>query len=284
MRKFGWLKEEHSTKDYTLATPVVASIYKQIQTFKPTVVTPLKADLRGMNIPVKDQGNLGSCTAFMLEGLIQYMQKKASGTYSNMSPLFMYKTTRKLMGWTGDTGAYIRNAIGSAVLLGSPTDRYYPYDITKFDQEPTAFHYAIAQNFKALIYFRLDTPGITRSALLTAIKKQVNAGIPVGFGFNVYESYDQSEYNGGAFPFPSTGEKQLGGHAVCIYGFDDQKVITNPRGNKSTTGAFLIRNSWGESWGDKGYGWLPYEYVLKNQADDFWVITSEAFVNTKVFL
>jgi C1A family cysteine protease len=284
MRKFGWIKEEHSAKDYTLATPVVASIYKQITTFKPTVVTPLKADLRTMGIPVRDQGALGSCTAFMLEGLIQYMQKKSSGTYSNMSPLFMYKVTRKLMGWTGDTGAYIRNAIGSAVLLGSPTDRYYPYNITKFDQEPSAFHYAIAQNFKALIYFRLDTPGITRSALLTSIKKQVNAKIPVGFGFNVYESYEQSDSNGGAFPYPTTGEKQIGGHAVCIYGFDDSKVITNSRGNRSTTGAFLIRNSWGTGWGDKGYGWLPYEYVLKNQADDFWVITSEAFVNTKLFV
>ena len=54
----------------------------------------------------------------------------------------------------------------------------------------------------------------------------------------------------------------LGGHAIVIVGYDEEKRL------------FTFRNSWGEDWGDKGYGYLPYDYVCdKDLASDFWVIT-----------
>ena len=61
----------------------------------------------------------------------------------------------------------------------------------------------------------------------------------------------------------------MGGHAVCAVGYDDSKVIVNPSNQKSSKGALLIRNSWGSSWGDNGYGWLPYDYVLTGLASDW---------------
>ena len=81
----------------------------------------------------------------------------------------------------------------------------------------------------------------------------------------------------GNIPFPGQGDSLVGGHAVLAVGFDDQKKIGKEKG------ALLIRNSWGTTWGDGGYGWLPYKYVLDRIALDFWSLLSMEWIATKQF-
>ncbi|MEM4233018.1 MAG: C1 family peptidase, partial [Thermoplasmata archaeon] len=88
----------------------------------------------------------------------------------------------------------------------------------------------------------------------------------------------------GKIPFPTKNERVLGGHAVLAVGYDDRMEIKNPYGDASTTGALMVRNSWGMSWGDEGYGWLPYDYVLKELAMDFWSILKQEWVDTGQFV
>ena len=102
------------------------------------------------------------------------------------------------------------------------------------------------------------------------------------FGFTVYASITQAGTTG-KIPYPSPGESIRGGHAIVVAGYDDHLVIKNQPGGPQTTGAFLIRNSWGTGWGDHGYGWLPYDYVLHSIAKDWWSLTSANWVETGQF-
>ena len=79
---------------------------------------------------------MGSCTANMAANMYEYMSKRGKSSYVELSRLFIYKTTRWLLHLTGDTGAYIRSALGALVVYGAPPEEYYPYDVSKFDDTP----------------------------------------------------------------------------------------------------------------------------------------------------
>ena len=73
------------------------------------------------------------------------------------------------------------------------------------------------------------------------------------------------------------------GHAVIAVGYNDSLEIENWRNEKKTVGALLIRNSWGTGWGDEGYGWLPYAYVLKGFTNDWWSLHKNEWIDTDQF-
>jgi C1A family cysteine protease len=282
----GWLPDYPDFRDYTAHTKTILPLMKKMRAAgdgKKKSKLPAICDLRSWCSPVEDQGKIGSCTAQAGVGMVEYFEMRASGKHVDASRLFLYKVTRNLLHWTGDTGAFLRTAMGALVLFGVPPEEYWPYKAEDFDKEPPAFCYAFAQNYQAIQYYRLDPLGISRAELLTQIKTKLAEGLPSMFGFSVYSSIDQAGKSG-KIPYPAKGDKLLGGHAVMAVGYDDKMKIRNASpGGPETTGAILIRNSWGGKWGEKGYGWIPYEYVLKELALDWWSLVKAEWIDTGEF-
>jgi C1A family cysteine protease len=279
----GWIPDYPDFRDYTDKTEEVKTLLRVTQVLKKKTL-PKSINLREWCSPVEDQGMLGSCTAHAGAGIIEYYERKSFGKHIDASRLFLYKVTRNLMKMKGDTGAYLRTTIGAMVLFGVPPEDYWPYadEEKKFDKEPPAFCYAFAQNYQTIKYYRHDTPETPANTILNRVKTYLSSGHPAMFGFTVYNSIEQAEKTG-KIPFPSSREKIEGGHAVAVVGYDDSIKINNTYGQKETTGALLIRNSWGKGWGEEGYGWLPYDYILKGLAEDFWSVIKKEWVDAGEF-
>lgn len=251
----GWLPDYPSFKDYTPQTTGVAAMFKKVdleKTLKSSVLKeslPAKQDLRKWCSPIEDQKSLGSCTANAGVGMIEYFEKRADGKFIDASRLFLYKVTRNLLNFKGDTGAFLRSAMGAITLFGVPPEEYWPYDIEKFDKEPPAFCYSFAKNFQAISYVRLDPSATPKDVLLKSIKNNIAKGFPCMFGFTVYNSIQQAGSTG-KIPYPCEGEKVEGGHAIMAVGYDDKMAVKNETCDVETRGALLIRNSWGTEWGE----------------------------------
>ena len=292
----GWLPDYPDFRDYPIekkeVTPrlktlgqkeSVKAMLLKVGAAEPAKVDiPSSVDLRGWCPPIENQGALGSCTANAGIALVEYYERRAFGRHIDASRLFLYKATRNLLHWTGDTGAFLRTTMAAMVLFGIPPKDYWPYVIEDFEKEPSSFCYAFAQNYQTMQYFRLDPPDTSSDSLLRQIKTLLAAGLPSMFGFTIFSSIEQAG-NDGKIPYPCPGERILGGHAVVTVGFDDEAKIKNTTCGAETTGALLIRNSWGTGWGEKGYGWLPYQFVLKELAIDWWSVLKNEWADTKKF-
>lgn len=238
----------------------------------PTGRLPRRVDLRPFLSPVEDQEKLGSCTAHAVMGLVEYLQIATTGQYVEGSRLFLYKATRELLHWSGDTGAFIRETIKAMRLFGVCPEEYWPYADAGFDAPPPAFCYAFASNYKALSYCRLEG--------LDEIRRSLAQGYPVAFGFTCFDSlFAPGVGQTGYVPYPGVGERSQGGHAVLAVGYLDagSAGAGTPEYARGEEGWLVVRNSWGEDWGLGGYGLLPYRYVSGDAdypplADDFWTL------------
>ncbi len=172
----GWLPDYPDFRDYTEEHEEVNKVIAPTGILKVRLKIPASVDLREWCSPIEDQAFLGSCTAHAGVGIVEYYEKRAFGKYIDASRLFLYKVTRNLLHWTGDTGAFLRSTMGALVLFGVPPEEYWPYKIANFDKEPTAFCYAFAQSYQTIKYYRHDPPVTPTDVLLNRIKTYLAAG------------------------------------------------------------------------------------------------------------
>jgi C1A family cysteine protease len=223
----------------------------------PPAKLPASVDLRTYASPIDDQGNLGSCTGNALAGAIDLMDKKTENKNLRVSRLFIYYQERAIEGdITQDAGARISDGVNACSQTGACLESIWPYTISQFAVKPSQAAYNDAVHRKIT--------SASKCADITAIKTALANGTPVVGGFMVYASFESAAVaRTGIMPFPDVAREQcLGGHAVCFVGYNDAKSW------------FIVRNSWGTSWGDKGYFYMPYQVVTTpNMASDFWAIT-----------
>jgi hypothetical protein len=218
---------------------------------------PDKVDLRQYCTTVENQGQIGSCTANATVGAIEYLYKKRDGQSPDLSRLFVYFNARRIRGTVYmDAGSQICDAMASVLSFGVCCEDIWPYNVNAFMMEPSPAAYQEAKLHEAMQYSRVD--GI--EGAITALA----SGFPVVFGTILPERCYAEAEKTGLVPTP-TGEEianvQGGGHCMLIVGYDKPRKM------------LIVRNSWGESWGDRGYCQIPFEGLAKSsRPEDFWII------------
>lgn len=243
---YGWRPDLPDHRDYSYTPRLLARF-----------TNPSIVDLRTKCPPVYDQGDLGSCTANAIGAMDQFVQLKQSQPNAFLpSRLFIYYNERAMEGTVGqDAGAYLRDGMKSIARQGVCSEKLWPYSISKFATKPSSACYAEASQHQAIKYMRVEQT-------LTALRTCLAEGYPFVFGFTVYESFESDHVaSTGFMPMPQEDEGVLGGHAVMAVGYSKEKR------------KFLVRNSWGEGWGQKGYFWMPNAYITNSDlCSDFWTL------------
>lgn len=232
MRKYGWKGIIPDFRDAGYAYKTIASKLEEIPPVKYLICSP-----------VADQEDLGSCVFFALTAHKAATAVQNDRDPVNLSQLWAYYHYRDKYGQVEyDDGAYIREAIKLLAADGIPHEDCWPYVTGNFAKEPPAGCLDQAQENRITSFHALES------------REDMIHCLAAGFGFicgiSVYSSFD-SDYTArtGIVTMPQKGDKFLGGHAIYICGYDLHKQM------------FKFQNSYGKSWGDDGFGWIPFSYL-----------------------
>ena len=224
---------------------------------------PAKVDLRPYMTAVENQGTLGSCTANAAAGAYEYLKKWHQQENFDLSRLFLYYNTRAMTDRVNeDCGGNFYDVMEAMAEYGVCSEKSWPYDIKKYRQKPPSQCYEEAQQNVISKYEQVELE-------LTAWKSVLAEGYPIVFGIGTSSAFDNPR--NGFIPTPKSGEADQGGHAMCCVGYSDPDKV------------FIVRNSWGHQWGDKGYCYIPYSYMLNpefNTGDCFVIYSIDGGVNT----
>jgi len=219
----------------------------------PAIAVPAAVDYTANMTPVRDQGDEGTCVAFAsVVGVKEYEDTKEYRKNITLSPRYVYWLCKKYDGCPDEEGTYPRVAMKVLLKHGVCPESFWPYRPHQID------HYKKGADRKAGTY---RIKAYARISSLQEMKRSLLVNGPFLAGVRVYESWFNKGVNKtGIIPMPKKGEEILGGHAICIVGYDDRE------------GLLKFKNSWGPSWAQRGYGYLPYAY-MQRYCSDAWSAT-----------
>lgn len=214
-------------------------------------------------VPVKNQGNLNSCTGFAVTSMIEMVRKHQGFVEWDVSPMFTWYATRKIEGTTDqNVGAQLRNALKSVVQDGVVPETTWPYIESLSTTCPPVSAWEQAQQHQTLKYYRINNTN--RDNLLACIAE----GYPFVFGVKVFESFTRNEFFSVIHRPDPSREKFLGGHAMVATGY-----MYYPEQNCFQ---IVAQNSWGDQFGNMGYIQIDGDYLTDPAvALDFWTIRLE---------
>jgi hypothetical protein len=165
----------------------------------------------------------------------------------DISARFIYNSTRLSEGTAStDSGALIKDAVDILSKQGAVEESVWRYKAGEFAAKPPP---AVETAARWKIRDSRPLKG------LSEIKSAMADG-PVVAGIEIYqEGMSSQTAKTGIFPLPQKGSQIVGGHAIVLVAYDDQRKL------------FKFANDWGEGWGDHGYGYLPEEYLQKHSSD-----------------
>lgn len=219
----------------------------------PPIPLPKSFDYTRRMSPVRDQGSDGTCVAFAsVVGVKEYQDTKEYRKFIELSPRFVYNLCKKFDGAPEEEGTYPRVAMKVLLNYGVCPESYWPYKPQQNDR-PKKNAEKDAKRYRIKAYARLKA--------VLEMKRSLLVNGPFLAGVEVFESWlAKKAQKTGLIPIPKRNEELIGGHAVCIVGFDDSRQL------------FKFKNSWSAKWADKGYGYLLYEYI-KRYCSDAWSST-----------
>ncbi|MBW7858824.1 MAG: C1 family peptidase, partial [Leptonema sp. (in: Bacteria)] len=219
---------------------------------------PPRVDLRKYMTTIEDQDQLNSCSANAAAGAFEYLIKRNQEVDFDVSRMFLYYNAREIDDSIDeDEGTYISSVIESLNKLGGCSEETWPYNIEAYAKKPDSDSYEEAKKLRIDDYFAIEVN-------LDQWKQALAEGYPIIFGLNLYDSFE-SQRKPGVIPNPTKidiNRSEHASHAMLCVGYSD------------TDRVFIVRNSWGKKWGDKGYCYISYNYMMDSDQNmgDSWVI------------
>lgn len=226
---------------------------------------PQKVDLRKHMTSIELQiGN--SCVANAFAGAFEYLAKRELGDSEDVSRMFIYYNARAELGYEDeDVGTMMHAAIEALKKYGACSESLWQNDEETLLAEPPAEAYDQAAQFTVedAEYVELD---------VDLWKSMLAEGFPIAFSINTFDSFDEASRQKGRVPMPKRSDNVRdthGWHAMLCVGYSEPDQM------------FIVRNSWGDDWGDKGYCYMPYKYMMHEtySGNDAWIVKAVSDVD-----